>query len=245
MRQLLPTVAEVDPLASYLAADRPPPAGRPWVVVGMVASADGATAVGGRSGVLGGEADREVFRAVRAVADVVLVAAGTARTEGYGPVRLSDDARAARVAAGRSPDAPRLAVVSRSLELGAVAERFPDHEQRPLVLTTTDADDERVRALSAVAEVRRFGESSCDLAAALASLHRDGAAVVVSEGGPQLIGGLVGAGVVDELCITIAPMLVGGASDRVAVGAPEVAAELELVSLLTDDGVLCARWVRC
>jgi len=98
VRQLLPTPGDVDPVAAYLAAARPAPADRPWVAMSMVSSLDGATAVGGRSGPLGGEPDREVFRAVRAIADVVLVAAGTLRVEGYGPVRLSDAARSARVA---------------------------------------------------------------------------------------------------------------------------------------------------
>ena len=244
VRQLLPDAAEVDPTVAYLAADRPARPGRPWVLVGMVAAVDGATAVGGRSGALGGAADREVFRAVRAVADVVLVAAGTARVEGYGPVRLTDEARAARIAAGRAAEAPRLAVVSRSLDLGPVAERFPEHERRPLVLTTVDADEDRVRALAELAEVRRIGRSTVDLAAALGSLGQDGAAVVVCEGGPQLNCGLVAAGLVDELCVTIAPTLAGGDSARLATGAPEVAVGLELVSLLTAGGVLCGRWVR-
>lgn len=244
MRQLLPVVAEVDPVRAYLAADRPPPDDRPWVTLSMVSSIDGATAVGGRSGPLGGDTDRTVFRAVRALADVVLVAAGTARTERYGPVVLGDGARAARVAAGRSPEVPRLAVVSRSLQLGGAADRFAEHARPPLVLTTDDADRARAGALAGAAEIRRFGAGTVDLRAALRSLRSDGALVVVCEGGPILNSALVASGLVDELCVTIAPSLVGGDSLRMIDGAPEVAIELELASLLEGDGVLCGRWVR-
>ncbi|HSP02545.1 MAG TPA: dihydrofolate reductase family protein, partial [Acidimicrobiales bacterium] len=145
MRQLLPVPGDVDPIAAYLAAPRPAPAARPWVALSMVTSLDGATAVGGRSGPLGGEPDRAVFRAVRAIADVVLVAAGTARTERYGPVRLSAPTAAARAEAGRSADPPRLVVVSGSLDLDL--SRAAEGPVRPLVLTTEDADPTRRAAL--------------------------------------------------------------------------------------------------
>src|SRR3954469_18893439 len=85
MRQLFPELVEpVEPAAVY--ADQPPPRPeRPGVRCNMIASADGGTAVAGRSGGLGGTADHRVFRALRSLADVVLVGAGTARAEQYGP----------------------------------------------------------------------------------------------------------------------------------------------------------------
>ena len=79
MRQLLPESAEVDPVAAHATAARPSPGHRPWVALNMVASVDGATAIDGVSGGLGGSGDTEVFRALRAIADVILVAAGTVR----------------------------------------------------------------------------------------------------------------------------------------------------------------------
>lgn len=244
MRQVLPHPSEVDPLQAYLAAPRPNPAGRPWVVVGMVTSLDGATAVEGRSGPLGGPADREVFRAVRAVADVILVAAGTVRAEDYGPVRLSEGARQARVAAGRSPEPPRLAIVTSSLDI-AVA-RVTGDGSPPLVFTTEDADPARRGDIADRAEVRTAGRGRVDLSAALASLHDDGVGVVVCEGGPTLNAGLVEADLVDEWCVTLAPAVVGGASHRVVHGAGDVSArgDLELVQLLEADGVLFGRWIR-
>ncbi len=244
MRQLLPEPGDVDPLAAYLAAPRPAPPGRPWVTMSMVSSLDGATAVGGRSGPLGGTPDREVFRAVRAIADVVLVAAGTFRTEGYGPVRLSRASRDARVAAGRSVEPPRLAVVSASLDVDLT--RPAEGPVRPLVLTTEDADADRRTALEELAEVRAHGRERVDLALALAGLHADGVGIVVCEGGPSLNAALVEHDLVDEWCMTLAPAVVGGDSRRVVDGASEVGSDqpLELVSLLEADGVLLGRWVR-
>jgi len=244
MRQLVPEPGDVDPVAAYLAAPRPAPAGRPWVVVGMVSSLDGATAVDGRSGALGGDADRQVFRAVRAIADVVLVAAGTVRAEGYGPVRLADQVVAARTVAGRPAAPPRLAVVSASLDVDLT--RAAEAPVQPLVLTTIDADAGRRAALEALAEVRTHGEGQVDLRAALAGLCADGAGVVVCEGGPSLNAALVAADLVDEWCLTLAPTIAGGDSRRVVHGAPglEHLQDLELVSLLEQDGVLLGRWIR-
>lgn len=245
MRQLLPTdVAEVDPLPLYLGASRPAPDGRPWVVVGMVASVDGATAVDGRSGPLGGPADRIVFRAVRALADLILVAAGTARTERYGPVQLADEARDARVDAGRSPEPPRIAVVTASLDLDV--ERLRGDGPAPVVYTVDDADPARRARAARHADVRVAGSGRVDVARVLADLHADGAGVVVCEGGPSLNAALVDADVVDEWCVTLAPAVAGGDSARLVDGAAPLSAPrpLRLESLLAEDGVLFGRWRR-
>lgn len=244
VRQIHPVPGDVDPLTAYLAAPRPAPPDRPWVAMSMVSSLDGATAVHGRSGPLGGAPDREVFRAVRAIADVVLVAAGTVRAERYGPVRLSDEARRARAAARRSTAPPRLAVVSASLDLDLA--RAAEGDLAPLVLTVEDADPRRRAALEAHAEVRAHGRGRVDVVAALAGLRADGADVVVCEGGPSLNASLVERDVVDEWCVTLAPAVVGGDSRRVVDGAPEPGEPhaLELASLLEQDGVLLGRWLR-
>ena len=243
MRQLVPTVADVDPVRAYLAAERPAPAGRPWLALGMIASLDGATATEGRSGGLGGPADRAVFRAVRAIADVILVAAGTVRAERYGPVRFGDDVRAARVDAGRSPDPPRLAIVTARLDLDLGSELFTG-PQPPLVLTTTDADPDRVAAVAAACELRQFGAGRVDVAAALASLAADGVGVVVAEGGPRLNGTLVDADVVDELCLSTGPVVAGGDSARIVSGASPRDHRYRLASLLVEDDTVFSRWTR-
>lgn len=244
MRRLWPDTGDVDPVEAYLAADRDPPPDRPWVVIGMVSSLDGATALAGRSGSLGGPADKAVFRAVRALADIILVGAGTVRAENYGPVTLSDSALAARRAAGRRADAPRLAIVTADLGLDPGDRVFSDPARRPLVCTTADADSGAVDELDAVAEVRRYGTGRVDVGALLADLSRDGVGVVVSEGGPTLNGALVDAGVVDELCLTLSPLLAGGDSHRIVHRAQAVRREFELASLLIEDDLLFGRWVR-
>lgn len=244
MRQLLPASDDVDPLTAYLAADRPAGPDRPWVVVGMISSLDGGTATDGRSGALGGPADQAVLRAVRGIADAVMVGAGTVVAEDYGPLRHGDEVRAARRNAGRRDEPPRLVIVSGRLNLDASSRVFSDAPVAPLVCTTTRADPARVAALDEVAEILVAGDQHVDLDIVLRRLRDDGADVVVAEGGPTLNGALVERGLVDEWCCTIAPVVVGGDSQRIVAGAPDVMAEHELRSLLSEDALLFGRWVR-
>jgi riboflavin biosynthesis pyrimidine reductase len=186
MRRLFPEPAEgIAPLDAY--ADLPPAEGRPAVRLNMIASVDGATAVDGTSGGLGGPADRRVYLALRALADVVLVAAGTVRAEGYGPPALPDELAAARRRAGRGPG-PRIAVVTRSLDLDWDADLFvrADPRARPIVLTTSDAPAAGRAPAERVAQVLAAGEGSVDLGGALAALGEGGARSVLAEGGPSL-----------------------------------------------------------
>lgn len=247
VRQLFPVLADptasVDPVAFYLGAHRPAPSGRPWVAVGMVASVDGATAVGGVSGALGGDADRRVFRAVRAIADVIVVGAGTVRAEDYGPVTLTDAVMRARQAAGRPAEPPRLAVVSASLDLDD-GHRIFSGETPPLILTVDDAPSPARRRLESVAEVVVAGTGRVELTGALRALSERGATVAVCEGGPGLVRELVTGDLVDEWCLNVAATIVGGGSDRVVAGGPEVGQSVELASLLADDDLLAVRWLR-
>lgn len=248
VRQLLPEPAEVDPAAAHATAARPSRGVRPWVLANMVASVDGATALAGRSGGLSGPADKEVFSALRSAADVILVAAGTARAEGYGPPRTPDRRRAERVERGQAPY-PRLALVSRSLDLDPGGDLFTQAPERPLVFTVASAPADRRDALAEVADVvtldRRGGVAAgVDLGAALDHLGTLGAAVVLCEGGPSLLGQLVVAGLLDELDLTLAPRWVAGPSARVAHAPAELAADLDLAHLWEADGMLFARYVR-
>jgi riboflavin biosynthesis pyrimidine reductase len=234
---------EVDPLDAY-DEPRTAPAGRPWVIVDMIASIDGATALAGRSGGLGGPADKAVFRALRAVPDVVLVGAGTARIEAYGAVRLDDEVRARRQARGQAP-VPRLALVSGRLDLDPDAAMFADAAEPPVVLTTEVSLAERGGRFEGRAEVVAAGTDSVDLGRGLAHLHGTGARVVLVEGGPHLNGQLVAAGLVDEWCQSLAPMLVAGESVRVAHGPePVEPLRLELHRVLEEDGYLFGTWRR-
>lgn len=209
----------------------------------MVASIDGATAVDGVSGGLGGAADKEVFRAIRAVADVILVAAGTVRAEHYGPPRTTPDQQAARVARGQRPF-PRLAIVSGSLDLDESSSLFTEAPEPPLVLTTDDASLERITALSAVAEVLRIGPAPLAPPAVVAALAGRGTQVVVCEGGPSLNGQLLAHDLIDEVNLTLSPLLVGGHSARMAAGPETSGTRLALAHLWEADGLLLARFAR-
>ncbi len=192
MRQLLPEpVEDVDPTAIHAALDRDAPADRPYVLVNMIASVDGATVVDGVSGGLGGEGDKLVFRALRSVPDIVLVAARTANAETYGPPKISEEAKAVRRERGQSA-IPRLAVVTGRLSVDLSLPMFTDPgDQRPIVITTSSAPTNRRDEVEAVAEILVAGETTVDMPDALAQLRRRGASVVLCEGGPSMNGGLV------------------------------------------------------
>lgn len=252
MRQLYPLPAttpaasntDVDPVALYAGDLRPAPTGRPWVMINMVASLDGATTVEGLSGPLGGPADREVFAAIRGVADVVLVGAGTVRAERYGPPRSSPAQRERRRSRGQA-DVPRLCVCSASLALDPTSPLFADAGERPMIVTVAAADAGRRAALAPVADLMVAGEHRVDMVQALAALRHRGAEVVLAEGGPSFNGQLVAAGTVDELCLTLSPLLVAGRSARIAVGdAPPQPIGLSLHRLLEGQGLLFARYAR-
>lgn len=248
MRQLLPTTAEhVDPLTRYPTDARRAPSDRPWVMANMVASADGAIAIDGVSGGLGGDGDRLVFRAVRASCDWVVVAAGTARAERYGLPRPDAGAAAARLDTGRDR-AARLAVVTASVDLPIDLPMFGDRrdgEHRPLIVTGNAPPRARVDEIGDRAEWVHVEAIRPTPELVLAELRSRGADVVLSEGGPSFNGQLADAGLIDELCLTISPQLVGGTSPRIVNGATRaIPAELELDRLLEHDGALFARYVR-
>ncbi len=243
MRQLLPEPADpIDPIATHAAAARPRPDDRPWVACNMVASVDGATAVDGVSGPLGGEGDRAVFTALRAVADVILAAAGTVRAETYGPPRTPEAQQQERLARGQQRW-PRIAVVTRSLDLDLDTPLFTESPVTPIVITTRDADAERRAAMAEHATVVTAGVGDVDLAEALRSLSDHGD-VILCEGGPSLNGQLVADGLVDELCLTEAPVLANGRSARIMHHESSSLTRLRLAHLWEEEGTLFHRYVR-
>ena len=249
MQQILPTwIEDIDPLDVYLSEPRPAPPDRPWVMVNMIASVDGATAVNGLSGDLGGPADRAVFRAVRASCDWILVASGTAGAEGYRTPNPDEAVVQRRLAAGRSPT-PRLAIVTASGALDptipALADTTTDDDpgdkRRTLVITGEAADGARLAELNA--EIVRLPMPAPRPDAVLGELHQRSAAVVLCEGGPTWNGRMTEAGLVDELCLSISPILAGGTSSRIVAGAAQaVPARMRLSRLLTEGGLLFARY---
>lgn len=248
MRRLLPPqdpTTPTDPVDVYASDRRPPPPGRPWVLANMVSSVDGATAVDGRSGALGGPVDRAAFTAIRAIADVILVAAGTARAEDYGPPKTPLALQQARIERGQGAK-PRIAVVTRKVDLDLDSELFTDPASRCLVVCPEDAPHDRVAAVRTVADVVATGRGGVDLVGCLRRLRRLGASVVLAEGGPSLLGQLASADLIDELCLTLSPALVGGDSARIIHGDALAGglAPLRLDRVVEQDGVLLLRYLR-
>jgi riboflavin biosynthesis pyrimidine reductase len=213
------------------------------VRVNFVASADGAVAVEGVSGGLEAPGDKQVFGLLRELADVVLVGAGTVRAEGYRGARTSPEREARRRARGRAP-VPPIAVVTTRGDLDPGAALFTDTTVAPLVLTAAVAVDGARRTLAAtgaeVVAASGADPAGTDADAVLAALADRGLTRVLCEGGPGLFGTLLAAGRVDELCLSLAPQLVGGAAGRIVagegLGAPR---RLALASVLAhDDGLL-------
>lgn len=220
MDVLGPTTRLGDPLAPYLDVDRSRRSGPCWVLANMVGGLDGSAAIGGRVAALSTAPDAALFLAMRTVADVVLVGAETIRREGYGPLLLPKVRAQARRDQGK-PASPRLAIVSRSLDLDWAGRAFTDPalEQPPFVITCEAADPGRVARARGAAEVIVAGADRVDPGLALQELATRGAAVVLTEGGPTLLGEIVAGGHLDELLLTLSPLM-GGDPLPVAVAPP-------------------------
>ena len=209
--ELLEHGAQVpDPLQPYLDVDRSHPRHECWVTGHMVAGLDGTAAIDGRVGALSTAPDQSLFRRMRQIADVVLIGAETVRREGYAPIRLSERARALRRQRGLSP-VPPVAVVSRSLDLDLSSSVFAraHEEARTLLITCAAADPQRLEMAREVATVLIAGQGRVDPATALRALAERGHRVVLCEGGPRWLGELVAAGRLDELCLTLSPLMGG------------------------------------
>jgi riboflavin-specific deaminase-like protein len=210
----------------------------------MVATADGRITIGGRSGPIGNEADRELFHELRAQADAVMIGAGTLRTERYG--RLIRDAvrRERRQRAGLDPD-PLAIVVSARLALDADIPLLQDPDSRVVVLTASDAEIEGARAQ---VEYLRSCSDDTPGVIALSPLLRElrqerGVSTVLCEGGPVLNATLLEERLVDELFLSIAPKLAGGTGQTIVSGPEfEPVIGMELVWLLEAGGDLFLRY---
>ncbi|GLY69725.1 pyrimidine reductase family protein [Amycolatopsis taiwanensis] len=216
-----------------------------WVQVNFVSSADGAATVEDRSEPLSSPADKRIYLLGRDLADVVLVGAGTVRAEGYRGARANDIRRERRKRLGLA-EIPPIAVVTASARIDPACALLTDTQVPPIIITTEEAPAERVAELAdAGAEILVAGQQRVDLAAALAELSRRGLKRVDCEGGPCLFGELIAENLVDQLCLTVAPLLAGAGADRIAVGpATTESRHLELASILHEDGFTMLRYRR-
>lgn len=220
------------------------PADRRWVRANFVSSVDGAAHLAGRSHGLSGPADQHLFGVLRMLGDAVLVGAGTMRDEQYKAVRPTAERRAWRTAHGLA-EYPTLVVVSGRLDLAPDNPALADAPVRPVVLTTGRAPADRQAALKGVADVLVLGDATVDLAAGLDELDKRGLRRILTEGGPHLFGALSSAGLVDELCLTLSPILAGPGAGRISDG-PQAGTPLGLTlrHTLTADGMLFLRYSR-
>lgn len=228
-------------LAELYAYSEMPPSG---VVIraNMVGSIDAVATVDGRSGGLGGEGDKQLFMVLRALADVVLVGARTAFTEGYGPVRPHPGMAERRVELGQAPTA-KLVLVSSSLSVPIDDPLLVDPDT--LVATCSGAPaDARARLTDAGATLVDCGDEAVDPAEVARYLAAIGAWRVLCEGGPSLLGSLVSADLLDELCVTVSPLLTAGEGKHMTAG-QGAARPMRRVHVLGDDqDYLYVRWVR-
>lgn len=244
MGQIFPTPqSAVDPVQAYGRLPRAGPQ-RPALRMNMISSADGAASYEDKTAGLGGAADHALFATLRSLADVILVGAGTMRAEGYGPATLDSAGRTRRQGWGL-PTVPPIAVLTRTCQLDWQAHFFTDAEQRPLVLTTSSADPADRQRAAAVADVVVTGDAAVELGLALRCLADRGFDNVLAEGGPDVSSQLAAAGLVDELCLTLAPMVVAGTAARILNGlALDPPLRLDLAHVLESDGYLFLRYRR-
>jgi len=211
----------------------------PWIRTNFVSTLDGAAyAADGLSGSLGGPADTRVFALLRSLADVIIVGAGTARAEGYKPVKPGNVDADLRRRLGLKP-IPPIAVVSKSLNI-PVALIVPGQ----IVITTEDAPKARVEALRDQVDVIAAGEGEIDWFQVRSRLAANGMNRVLCEGGPSLHGRLIEQDLVDELCLSIAPVMATGTAPRIAHGPAAVDNPMTLGHALPIGDLLLTRWVR-
>lgn len=243
MEELFPGKSSTDAARAYadlrlaeLASDQ-----LPYVIANMVATADGRATLAGRTEQISSDADRELFLTLRTQVDAVMAGPGTIGLERYGPIVRSEERRDRRRELGLDPS-PLAVTASRSMELPVEAPLFQDPGSRIVVLTNSDREPPDVPA---ELTVERIAGEELDLVAGLRRLReRHGVRSLLVEGGPTLLASLVAAGALDELFLTLAPKLVGGAGEIGILegAAPAAPLGLELRSILKEECFLFLRY---
>lgn len=236
MRRIYPDIQDNPNIAQAYAY----PEGRPWLRLNMVASADGAAWLDGRSRGLSSPGDRRIFQTLRGLTDVIVAGAATVRKEGYGPVPPHETW--AELREGR-PEVPPIAVITRSLALDLDGELFTDAPSRTIVITCEAAPHERRKLAARRSDLIVAGDEGVDMRRAVAELHDRGLTRVLCEGGPRVNAQLSACDLVDELCLSISPMLVGGGAARIQNGEP-AQLTLDLSQVLEEEGVLFCKYTR-
>lgn len=231
------TFADLDAAEAYAY-----PVDGPWLRANMVSSVDGAATHEGKAAGLGSAADQRLLSLLRALADVVIVGANTVRVEGYGSLGSLDEMRPLRE--GR-PAVPPLAIISGALDLDFDSATFTDAETQTIVITSESAPEDRRRGAAKVAEVIVAGDEHVDVSVALDELAARGYPKQLSEGGPRLLAQFAAAGRLDELCLTLSPLLIAGDAMRIVNGPlHEEPTPFHLGHVIAQDDFLFLRYRR-
>jgi riboflavin-specific deaminase-like protein len=238
-----PGIVELEELMADLGLRERAHADRPWLVGNFATTVDGRAAVDGRSGSIGDDGDRELFRRLRTQVDALLVGTHTLRVERYGRTVRQPELRAAREQLGLAPE-PLLATISRSGELPTEIPLFGEPDARVVIFTTPDCPEPEPCA--AHVELVRLDPAELTLTRALRHLLAEhDVRAALCEGGPTLMGALLGEGLVDELFLTLAPKLAGGGTAPTLATAGSALpdpAELELAWALERHASLYLRY---
>jgi riboflavin biosynthesis pyrimidine reductase len=223
------------------------PDGR-WLRANMVATADGAASLNGVTQGISSDTDRRVFALLRTLCDVILAGASTVREEKYKPARPQE--LWSHLREGRPPTPP-IAVVSRRLDFdpdSSLITAAPANA-RTIVITVAQAPADRRAELARHAEVIVAGDETVDLTTAVDALAERGHRRMLAEGGPRLLAQLAEAGLLDELCLTVGPLMAGPGAPRIVAGTPGTGPAatplpLTLAHVLEDQGFLLCRYTR-
>jgi riboflavin biosynthesis pyrimidine reductase len=238
--------AHAGPVDEQDLADAYPWPDRPlWVRAMTVMTLDGAT-VGpdGRSRSISSVNDRKVLSAVRRFADVVLIGASTFRAERYSPMKARPEDAGTRSRLGLAP-APRVGIVTGSLDLPWDEPLFHESAFPPIVVTTEAADPARLAVAREHADLLVLpGTVGVDLAAMFDRFVGRGLGRVVCEGGAQLLATIARSNLLDEVDLSISPVLTSGGQVSTGTSHPSPT-ELTLTQVIADtDGFLFTRYVR-
>jgi riboflavin biosynthesis pyrimidine reductase len=205
----------------------------------MISTTDGRASLGGRTEAISSDTDRALFHSLRAQVDAVMVGTATIAIERYGPLARRPEVRARRAALGLA-ESPACVTASRSMELPVDTPLFGDPESHVIVLTNSDREPPPCPCRLTV---ERFPGPELDMTAAMMRLReRHGIRAILHEGGPTLLAAMLEPGLVDELFLTMSPLLVGGDEPSLLEGSALTRPlRLELLSVLAEESYLYLR----
>lgn len=219
---------------------------RPWIQANFVSSLDGAATIGGKSAGLTGPGDQRVFGLQRDISDVVLVGARTASVERYNGIQPSAVSAERRKRLGLSA-IPPIAIVTSTASIAIDSPLLTDTYVPPIILTCEAAPQQRRSALASHgADIAVIGDEVVDLPAAIDELARRGLYRIDCEGGPRLFAQLIQLDLIDQLCLTLSPLLTASMTTRITHGSLEtLQRRMSLSSLLRDGNFLMLNYRRC